>query len=104
MDEQTVEKNETIESSSSISSNDLLTTIYDIIRSIFCHLPIRSTDSCSLVCQSWSYITRLIKKHRHSIYTLTYPIKLVKRKIGNRNFDIGISSILPNFKNCLNPF
>jgi len=73
MDEQNVEKDEKIESSSSISSNDLLTTIYDITQAIFRHLPIRSIDSCSLVCQSWAHIARLTKLHRHTIHPLIYP-------------------------------
>jgi hypothetical protein len=61
------------ESSSSILPNDLLTTIYDVTRTIFHHLPIRSIDSCSLVCQSWANVARLIKAHRHTIHALTYP-------------------------------
>jgi hypothetical protein len=74
MDEENVEKDEKIESSaSSMSSNDLLTTIYDITRAIFRHLPIRSIDSCSSVCQSWAHIARLTKSQRHTIHTLTYP-------------------------------
>jgi hypothetical protein len=72
MDKQNVEKDEKIESSSSISSNDLFTTIYDITRAIFRHLPIRSIDSCSLVCQSWADMARSIKAHRHTIHALTY--------------------------------
>jgi len=73
MAEQKVEEDEKIESSSSLSSNDLLTTIYDVNQAIFRHLPIHSIDSCSLVCQSWADIARSIKAHRHTIHALTYP-------------------------------
>ena len=73
MDEQNSEKNEKIKSSRSISSNDLFTTIYDITRVIFRHLPIYSVDSCSLVCRSWAHTARLTKAHRHTIHALTYP-------------------------------
>ncbi|CAF1103252.1 unnamed protein product [Rotaria sp. Silwood1] len=76
MDKQNEDKDAKIESLTSISSNDLLTTIYDINRAIFRHLPIRSVDSSSLVCQSWAHIARLTKAHRHTIHTLTYPSNL----------------------------
>ncbi|CAF3416528.1 unnamed protein product [Rotaria sp. Silwood1] len=76
MDKQNEEKDGKIESLTSISSKDLLTTIYDINRAIFRHLPIRSVDSSSLVCQSWAHIARLTKAHRHTIHTLTYPSNL----------------------------
>ncbi|CAF4366934.1 unnamed protein product, partial [Rotaria sordida] len=62
-----------VESPIALLSHDLLTTSYDVTRAIFRHLPIRSIDSCSLVCQSWTHISRLIKSHRHTIHTLTYP-------------------------------
>lgn len=71
MTEQNKEENEHL--SSSMSSNDLLTTIYDITRAIFRHLPIRSVDSCSLVCQSWAHLAHLTKTNRHTVHTLTYP-------------------------------
>jgi hypothetical protein len=74
MAEQKVEEDGKIASSSSLSSNDLLTTIYDVNQAIFRHLPIRSIDSCSLVCQSWADIARSIKAHRHTIHALTYPL------------------------------
>ena len=57
----------------SISPHDLFTSIYDITRGIFRYLPIRSVDSCSLVCQSWAHMSRLTKSHRQSIHALTYP-------------------------------
>ncbi|UJR23185.1 hypothetical protein I4U23_026204 [Adineta vaga] len=56
-----------------ISSNDILTTIYDVNRAIFRHLSIYSIDSCSLVCQSWAHLARLIKAQRHTIHALSYP-------------------------------
>jgi hypothetical protein len=71
MDEQNVKDDETTESS--ISTNDLFTSIYEITRAVFRHLPIRSVDSCSSVCQSWAHVARLTKEHRHTIHTLTYP-------------------------------
>jgi hypothetical protein len=73
MDERSIEEDDKVESFTTLSSHDLLTSIYDITRGIFRHLPIRSVDSCSLVCQSWSQISRLTKSHRHTIHTLTYP-------------------------------
>ncbi|CAF3781042.1 unnamed protein product, partial [Rotaria magnacalcarata] len=73
MDEYATEENNKVESCTSILPHDLFTTIYDITRAIFRHLPIRSVDSCSLVCQSWTDISRLTKSHRHTIHTLTYP-------------------------------
>ncbi|CAF0929090.1 unnamed protein product [Rotaria sordida] len=98
MDKQNVEKDEKIESSTSISSNDLFTTIYDISRAIFRHLPIRSVDSCSLVCQSWAHIARFTKTHRHTIHTLTYPSNLssstTKCSYDVSDFDTIISSYI----------
>jgi len=73
MDEQTAEENDKVESSILLFPDDFLTSIYDIARAIFRHLPIRSVDSCSLVCQSWLHLSRLTKSHRHTIHTLTYP-------------------------------
>lgn len=100
MAEQNIEKDQNIESSSSISSNDLLTTIYDITHSIFRHLPIRSVDSCSLVCQSWSHIAHLTKINRHTIHTLTYPLNSLSSTINSSynisDFDTFISSYINN--------
>jgi len=100
MDEQNLENDEKIESSSSISSNDLLTTIFDITRAIFRHLPIRSVDSSSLVCQSWAHIARLTKAHRHTIHTLTYPSNPLSPTTNCStllsDFDIFISSYINN--------
>jgi hypothetical protein len=74
MDERvTEEEDDKVESSLSLFPPDFLTSIYDITRAIFRHLPVRSVDSCSLVCQSWSQISRLTKSRRHTIHTLTYP-------------------------------
>ena len=75
MDESNVDKNENDQTASlsSIASNELLTTIYDITCTIFRHLPMRSIDSCSMVCQSWAQQARLTKIHRHTIHALTYP-------------------------------
>lgn len=73
MDEDTREDNDKVESSIIIPPNDILTSIYDITRSIFRHLPIRSVDSLSSVCQSWLHLSRLTKLHRHTIHSLTYP-------------------------------
>ena len=73
MDEVKIDDNDKIESCISLSSSDLLTTIYDITRAIFRHLPIRSADSCSLVCQSWAHVSRLTKSYRRTIHALTYP-------------------------------
>ena len=56
----------------SISSNDILTTIYDITRAVFRHLPIRSLDSCTLVCQSWADLARRLKSQRSCIQTFAY--------------------------------
>lgn len=71
------EKNEKNEKIESLSSNDVLTAIYDVTRALFRHLPIRSIDSCSLVCQSWAQQARLTKSHRHTIHALTYPSNLL---------------------------
>jgi len=73
MDERVTEENDKVESSVLLLPHDLLTSIYDITRSIFRHLPIRSVDSCSLVCQSWLHFSRLTKTQRHTVHTLTYP-------------------------------
>ncbi|CAF3749943.1 unnamed protein product [Rotaria sordida] len=73
MDDYSTKENDKVESPIALLSHDLLTTSYDVTRAIFRHLPIRSIDSCSLVCQSWTPISRLIKSHRHTIHTLTYP-------------------------------
>ncbi|CAF0900312.1 unnamed protein product [Adineta steineri] len=70
MTEQNLEEDNKIES---LSSNDVLTTIYDVNRAIFRHLPIHSIDLCSLVCKSWAHVGHLIKTHRHTIHSLTYP-------------------------------
>ncbi|CAF2464080.1 unnamed protein product [Rotaria sp. Silwood2] len=98
MDKQNVEKKEKIESSTLISSNDLFTTIYDINRAIFRHLPIRSVDSYSLVCQSWAHMARLTEAHRHTIHTLTYPSNLssstTKYSYYLSDFDTMISSYI----------
>ncbi len=67
------EENGKVESSILLFPDDFLTSIYDITRAIFRHLPIRSVDSCSLVCQSWLHLSRLTKTHRHTVHTLTYP-------------------------------
>ncbi|CAF4634325.1 unnamed protein product [Rotaria socialis] len=84
----------------SISSNDLIPTIYDVSRAIFRHLPIRSVDSCSLVCQSWTPIARLTKEHRHTIHTLSYPSDLSTSTSQNSydlsDFDTYISSYISN--------
>ncbi|CAF1350418.1 unnamed protein product [Rotaria magnacalcarata] len=100
MDEQNLEQDKKVESSMSISSNDLLTTIYDISRAIFRHLPIRSVDSCSLVCQSWTPIARLTKEHRHTIHTLSYPSDFSTLTSQNSydlsDFDSYISSYISN--------
>ena len=55
------------------SSDGLFTSFYDITRAIFRHLPIRSVESCALVCQSWAHMSRLTKQSRHTIHALTYP-------------------------------
>jgi hypothetical protein len=73
MDEHMQEENDKVESSILLFPDDFLTSIYDITRAIFRHLPIRSVDSCSLVCQSWLHFSRLTKTHRHTVHTLTYP-------------------------------
>lgn len=73
MDEDSKEDNDKVESSIIIEPSDILTSIYDITRLIFRHLPIRSVDSLSLVCQSWLHLARLTKLHRHTIHALTYP-------------------------------
>lgn len=73
MDERATEEDDKVETSITLTPNDVLTSVYDITRGIFRHLPIRSVDSCSLVCQSWAHISRLTKSHRHTIHTLTYP-------------------------------
>ena len=100
-----VEKDENIEASSSssssvISSNDLFTTIYDITRAIFRHLPIRSIDACSAVCLSWAQLARSTKSHRQAIHTLTYPINLLSPETNCStllsDFDEVISSYIHN--------
>lgn len=73
MDEHAANEETKAESDVSILPHDLLTTIYEITRAIFRHLPIRSVDSCSLVCQAWANESRLTKSHRHTIHALTYP-------------------------------
>lgn len=73
MDEYVVEEDDKVELATSIPTNELLTSIYDIVRAIFRHLPIRSVDSCSLVCHSWAQVSRLTKVHRHTLHALTYP-------------------------------
>lgn len=65
---------ETDENTVSIPVNEILTTIYDIVRTVFRHLPMRSVDSCALVCQTWAHMARVTKNHRRSIHALTYPL------------------------------
>lgn len=67
------EENDKDESSITPFPEEFLTSIYDIVKAIFRHLPIRSVDSCSLVCQSWLHLSRLTRTHRHTLHTLTYP-------------------------------
>ena len=55
-------------------SNDFLTNMYDVMRGIFRHLPIRSVESCALVCRSWANLADLIKRSRHTVQALTYPL------------------------------
>lgn len=62
-----------VDSPTMIYPENFFSTIYDITRAIFRHLPIRSVDSCSLVCQSWLQISRRTKQSRRTIHTLTYP-------------------------------
>lgn len=74
MEENVVKENgKVVSEKPSISTQDLLTSIYDITRAIFRHLPIRSVDSCSLVCQSWAHMSRLTKMKRQSLHAITYP-------------------------------
>jgi hypothetical protein len=100
MDEHVTEEDDKVESSSSVFPHDFLTTIYEVTRAIFRHLPIRSVDSCSLVCQSWSQISRFTKSHRHTIQTLTYPSNPLSPTTTCSNllydFDQFISSYLSN--------
>lgn len=55
-------------------NHSLITTVYDINRAIFRHLPIRSIDSCALVCQTWAELARQTRSNRRTIHALTYPI------------------------------
>ena len=100
MDEHNGEENDKVESSILIYPEDFLTSIYDIARAIFRHLPIRSVDSCSLVCQSWLHLSRLTKTHRHTIHTLTYPANPLSPTTTCSNllydFDQHVSSYLNN--------
>jgi hypothetical protein len=73
MDERVTDEDDKVEPSSSILPSDILTSIYDITRAIFRHLPIHSVDSYSLVCQSWAHMSRVTKSQRHTIHALTYP-------------------------------
>ncbi|CAF1519067.1 unnamed protein product [Adineta ricciae] len=73
MEECVADEEDKVDCSTSTPSTDFLTSVYDVTRGIFRHLPIRSVDSCSLVCQSWAEISRFTKSHRHTIHTLTYP-------------------------------
>ncbi|CAF1132485.1 unnamed protein product [Adineta steineri] len=73
MDERTSEDDDKVKCAMLLSSYEFLTSVYDITRAIFRHLPIRSVDSCSLVCQSWAHMSRLTKSHRQTIHALTYP-------------------------------
>lgn len=73
MDEHNSKENDKDESSIILFPDDFLASIYDIVRAIFRHLPIRSVDSCSLVCQSWLHLSRLTRTRRHTLHTFTYP-------------------------------
>ncbi|CAF1282627.1 unnamed protein product [Adineta ricciae] len=84
----------------SISSSDVLTTIYDVNRAIFRHLPIYSIDSCSLVCQAWAQLARLVKTQRHTVHALTYPPNPLSSTIEfpylRSDFDRFLSSVIQN--------
>ena len=67
MDEQNIENDE----EKNVFS---ITTIYDINRAIFRHLPIHFIDSCSLICPAWAELVRQTKSTRRTIQTLTYPV------------------------------
>lgn len=94
MDECITEENNKVESGISLLPHDLFTTIYDITRAIFRHLPIRSVDSCSLVCQSWTNISRLTKSQRRTIHALTYPANPLSSKTT-------CSNLLHDFDQCV---
>lgn len=100
MDEKDLEKDTKSESCLSVSSNDLFTTIYDINRAIFRHLPIRTVDSCSLVCQSWADMARFIKENRHTIHKFSYPLDISLSENDTAydlsNFDETMSSFIKN--------
>jgi hypothetical protein len=81
------------ESSPSTSSDGLFTTFYDITRAIFRHLPIRSVETCSLVCQSWAHMARLTKPSRHTIHALTYAIDNTSPPL-LQDFDASVSSYI----------
>ena len=82
-----------VESSPSASSDGLFTTFYDITRAIFRHLPIRSVETCSLVCQSWAHMARLTKQSRRTIHALTYPTDNTSPLL-LQDFDAWISSYI----------
>lgn len=54
--------------------DSLITTVYGINRAIFRHLPIRSIESCALVCSTWAELACQTRSNRRTIHALTYPI------------------------------
>jgi hypothetical protein len=83
-------------SSSTICTQDLLTSYYDVTRTIFRHLPIRSVETCALVCQSWAHMSQLVKPSRHTIHALTYP--------SNLSSSINHSNLLDEFDTYMRSF
>ena len=78
-----------------IPSNNVLTSIYSITRAVFRHLPLRSVDSFSGVCQSWAHLARLLKQSRRAIHTLAYPSTRVPDQAHIlANFDAFMSSFV----------
>ena len=96
----TEDDDDKVESSTFVLPDDLLSSIYDITRAIFRHLPIRSVDSCASVCQSWAHMSRLTKSHRHSFHALTYPtnpsLPSTRCSLLLHDFDAFISSHINN--------